>query len=172
MNVTVPVTDLCPEFGSPGADPVPWERARALLADAPLYRVTTVRPDGRPHMTPLLGVWAENAVCFCTGPRERKARNLAVDPRCLMSVGDDRLDGAPEIVVEGTGVPVEDPDALDRIAQAYEDKYGPAVTEPTGTWFGLAGAVRGAELLVVRVVPIRAFAFGKAPVFSQTRYTF
>ncbi|WP_304453211.1 pyridoxamine 5'-phosphate oxidase family protein [Nocardiopsis sp. YSL2] len=67
MREPTPVTGLCPDFSSAGAAPVPWGRARTVLADAPLYWVTTVRPDGRPHTVPLLGVWVDGSVCFCPG---------------------------------------------------------------------------------------------------------
>ena len=172
MNVSAPKTTLCPEFGSPGAEPLSWEYARSVLAEAPLYRITTVRPDGRPHSTPLLGVWADESGCFCTGPRERKALNLSENPHCLLSIGDSALDGPPDIVVEGTATRVEGPEALDRIARTYEEKYGSAITAPEGTWFGLVDSIRRTRVPTFRVAPKRAFAFGKAPMFSQTRYTF
>jgi hypothetical protein len=37
----------------------------------------TVRPDGRPQVTPVVAVWLDGAVHFTTGPTERKAHNLA-----------------------------------------------------------------------------------------------
>lgn len=172
MNASMPKTTLCPEFGSPGAEPLSWEYVRSVLAEAPLYRATTVRPDGRPHLTPLLGVWVDESGCFCTGSQERKALNLSENPHCLISTGNNTLGGPPDIVVEGTGARVEDPDALERIARAYEEKYGPAITSPEGTWFGLADSIRRTRVLTIRVTPKRAFAFDKAPMFSQTRYTF
>lgn len=172
LSANRPETTLCPEFSAPGAAPVPWERARAVLAEAPLCRFTTVHPDGRPHMTPLLGVWVDGAAHVCTGKGERKARNAAENPRCLFSAGTDRLDGPPEVVLEGRAGHVDDPGALDRIASAYEDKYGREMTSPEGTWFGLCDEVRAARILVLRVEPERALAFGKAPAFSQTRYVF
>ncbi|GHD28123.1 pyridoxamine 5'-phosphate oxidase family protein [Nocardiopsis kunsanensis] len=167
-----PETALCPEFSTPGAGPVPWDRARAVVTEAPLCRVTTVRPDGRPHMAPLLGVWVDGAAHFCTGEHERKALNLASDPHCLFSAGTDRLYGPPEVVVEGRAVPLEESGDLDRVARAYEDKYGEEVTSSEGTWFGLCEGIRAARVLVLRVEAERALAFGKAPGFSQTRYVF
>ena len=47
-----------------------------VLERAELYWLTTVRADGRPHVTPLIAVTADGAVHFCTGLREQKARNL------------------------------------------------------------------------------------------------
>ena len=50
-----------------------------------MYWLSTVRPDGRPHVTPLLGIWLDGALYFCTGPDERKAKNLARNPRCILA---------------------------------------------------------------------------------------
>src|ERR1017187_7176346 len=47
-----------------------WSRGRAVVASAEVYWLSTVRPDGRPHVTPLLGIWLEGAFYFCTGPDE------------------------------------------------------------------------------------------------------
>jgi hypothetical protein len=60
------------------ATEVPWSDARERLAGAGVYWLSTVRPDGRPHVTPLIAVWLDDALLFCTGPQERKARNRRV----------------------------------------------------------------------------------------------
>lgn len=167
-----PRAEICSDFSSPEATALPWAEARAVLARAPLHRVTTVRPDGRPHMTPLLGIWRDGAGYFCTGEHERKALNLSENPHCLLSTGTDTLEGAPEVVVEGRGERVTDPAELSRVADAFELKYGVHLTSPEGTWYGLGETIRTAGVVVVRVTPVKAFAFGKAPVFGQTRYEF
>ncbi|MFB7546034.1 DUF6191 domain-containing protein [Streptomyces sp. NPDC056154] len=41
--------------------------------------MSTVRPDGRPHVTPLIGVWSQSALYFSTGASERKGLNDALD---------------------------------------------------------------------------------------------
>lgn len=51
-----------------------------MLDRAELYWLTTVRPDGRPHVTPLIGVALDAAAHFCTGLREHKARISSVSP--------------------------------------------------------------------------------------------
>src|SRR5262245_34458870 len=83
MDARVPVTDLDPAYSSPGAEPTPWASARDRLAEAEVAWLSTVRPDGRPHATPLLTVWFDGALHFCTGAEERKARNLADEARCV-----------------------------------------------------------------------------------------
>src|ERR1700674_770174 len=99
MTEPDPVTELS-AFNSPGAVPTAGEQGRNKLADAELYWVSTVRPDGRPHVTPLLGVWLAGAMYFCTGPDERKARNLTENPHCVLTTGHSTLEGL-DLVIEG-----------------------------------------------------------------------
>lgn len=96
-----------------------WEEARTRLAAADSYWVTTVRPDGSPHVRPVLAVWVDGAVYSTTNAATRKGRNLAGDSRCVVSAGQDGLD----LVVEGYATFVRDDDTLQRVAQAYETKY-------------------------------------------------
>ncbi len=50
-------TELDPRFSDPNADPTSWDEARRALESAELAWITTVRADGRPHVTPLVAVW-------------------------------------------------------------------------------------------------------------------
>ncbi|HEY3505920.1 MAG TPA: pyridoxamine 5'-phosphate oxidase family protein [Actinocatenispora sp.] len=158
-------------FSSPGAVPTAWAEGRAALRDAPLWWLSTVRPDHRPHVTPLIGVWLAGAAYFCTGREERKARNLAVNPSVVLTTGRADLTGL-DVVLEGTAVPVHDRAELDRVAGTYEGKYGGRFTDPDGTWYGLADAMRAGDALVYRVVPATVFGFGKGHTYSQTRWRF
>jgi nitroimidazol reductase NimA-like FMN-containing flavoprotein (pyridoxamine 5'-phosphate oxidase superfamily) len=98
-----PVTELC-AFSSPGAVPTKWAQARRGLRDAEVYWLSTVRPDGRPHVTTLLAVWLDGALYFCTGPGERKARNLAQNPHCILMTGrNDLAEGVAPSKVLGFG---------------------------------------------------------------------
>ena len=164
-----PVTELGP-FSSPHAVETEWSHGRAELADAEVYWLSTVRPDGRPHVTPLLGVWLDGALYFCTGPDERKAKNLSENPHCVLTTGHSTLDGL-DVVIEGTAKTTSDPAELGRVADTYESKYG-AHFAPDGTWSGLGDAIRRAEALVYRVAPVTGFGFGKGNPYSQTRWGF
>lgn len=77
MAVTEPVPELHPDFSSEDAPPTPWSHARGLLEKAEVYWLATVHPDGRPNVTPLICVWLDGALYFCTGPGERKAKAYA-----------------------------------------------------------------------------------------------
>jgi nitroimidazol reductase NimA-like FMN-containing flavoprotein (pyridoxamine 5'-phosphate oxidase superfamily) len=165
-----PMTELS-AFSSEGAVATGWAQARAGLAEADVYWLSTVRPDGRPHVTPLIGIWLDGALYFCTGPAERKAKNLAQNPHCILTTGRNSLDGL-DLVVEGEAAKVVDEAELARVADTYESKYGRRFTAPEGTWFGLGDAIRSGDVLVCRVAPTTAFGFGKGTQFSQTRWQF
>lgn len=165
-----PAAELGP-FSSAGALPTSWEQARRGLEDAQLYWLSTVRPDGRPHVTPLLGVWLVDGFYFCTGPSERKAKNLADNPFCVVTTGGNSLDGL-DLVVEGVAASVHDGAELQRGADMFEAKYGSHVTAAEGTWFGLGEAIRAGDTPVYRVTPSTAFGFGKGEKYSQTRFRF
>jgi hypothetical protein len=165
-----PVTELG-VFSSPDAVPTEWARGRRELRDAEVYWLSTVRPDGRPHVTPLLGIWLDGALYFCTGPDERKAKNLVRNPRCILTTGCNRLDGL-DLVVEGQAARVSDAAELRSVADTFELKYGAHFTAPEGTWSGLGDTIRRDEALVLRVAPLTAFGFGKGTLYSQTRWIF
>lgn len=166
---TEPATDLDPGFSSDGATPTGWAEARAQLAAAAVFWLTTVRPDGRPHVTPLLSVWVDDALYFCTGPTERKADNLAQSPHCILMTGCNRFDEGLDLVVEGDAARLTDDAKLRRIAEAYEAKYGRDWHFDVGDG---AFHAEGRAALVYEVAPSVAFGFGKGEEFSQTRWRF
>ena len=92
MEATDPVAELDARFSSQGATPRDWSEAEAQLEHAAVFWVSTVRPDGRPHVTPLISVWFEGALFFCTGPDERKGRNLAQNSHCVLTTGCNAID--------------------------------------------------------------------------------
>ena len=142
------------------------------LADAQLSWLTTVRPDGRPHVTPLLGVWSGGELCFCTGPTEHKAKNLSQNANCILSTGRNDLEDGLDVVAEGEAAVVTDDSELGHVAGVFETKYGSRFTAPTGTWFGLGDEIRTGGAVLYRVSPSTVFGFGKGATYSQTRWRF
>ena len=78
--------------------------------------------DGGPHVMPLIAVWLDDALYFCTGPDERKARNLARNPYCVVTTGSNALGEGFDVVIEGTAARVNDDDRLRGVAGAYRLK--------------------------------------------------
>jgi general stress protein 26 len=166
---TEPVTELDARFSSDGATPTGWIQARDQLENAEIYWLSTVRPDGRPHVTPLLSVWLDGALYFCTGSEERKAKNLDHNPHCVLTTGRNALGEGLDLVVEGEAVKVSDHARLQLIADMYESKYGSDwhFDVRDGAFHG-----EGNKALVYEVVPAVVFGFGKGDEFSQTRWRF
>lgn len=162
----VPMVELQPQFSSEGAAPVSWTEGREQLEKAQTYWVVTVRPDGRPHVTPLISVWLDGALYFTTGASERKARNLLDNPHCILMTGCNDMQGL-DVVVEGDAVKVSDAGKLERVADSLVTKYGWHFTARDGALYGDGGRAE-----VYEVAPVTAFGFGKGEPFSQTRWRF
>jgi hypothetical protein len=162
-----PTAELDCRFSAPEAGPTPWSAAKHVLKHAELYWLTTVRADGRPHVTPLIGV-AEGAVHFCTGLREQKARNLEHRRHVALTTGNNTWAQGLDVVVEGNAVRVVGRDALQRLADAYEAKYGSAWHFDVGDGLFVTDEH---EAAVFRIEPAKVLAFAKEP-HAQTRYRF
>jgi general stress protein 26 len=168
--VRKPVTELDARFSDQNAVATDWEETRVALAEADLFWISTVRADGRPHVTPLVAVWLDEAIHFCTGPDEQKAVNLRSNQNVILTTGCDRWERGLDVVVEGRAVRVTDESLLERLAEAWATKWD-------GRWhFHVHGgafrhADRRSTALVFSVQPIKVFAFAKG-TFGQTRHRF
>jgi general stress protein 26 len=169
--MSAPVTTFDHEYSDPAAAATEWEETRRALETAELFWVATVRPDGRPHMTPVVAVWAEGAVWFSTGATEVKFANMSANPNVVLLTGCNRWDGGLDVVVEGQAVRVTDDDVLGRIAEAFTTRWD-------GRWHFVArdGAFRdpegGGEACVFAVRPAKVFAHAKGDPFGMTAHRF
>jgi general stress protein 26 len=168
MMRTDPTAEIDRRFSDPEAGPTPWPDAARVLHMAELYWLTTVRGDGRPHVTPLIGVYQDAAMHFCTGLREQKARNLERRQQVALTTGNNAWAQGVDVVVEGTATRVTDREALQRLADAYEAKYGSEWRFEVGD--GVFGAGDDA-VAVFRIEPDKVLAFAKEP-HAQTTYRF
>lgn len=140
---------------------LPWQWAEERLEKSHNYWIATSRPDGKPHVMVVWGIWLDATIWFSTGPRTRKAKNLAANPRCV--IGTEQADEA--VIVEGVAEEVLDGPERRRFARAYDKKYGgeiQAILESTGS-------------IVMRVRPDVVFGFDEhAQDFAQaaTRWKF
>jgi hypothetical protein len=97
--------------------PMEWTRIEARLdqgvtqapgtggPDRHTHWLATINPDASPHVTAVGTLWADGAFWFQSGPQTRKARNLAVNPRCSMSIAMHDFD----LTVNGEAQLVRDP---------------------------------------------------------------
>jgi hypothetical protein len=128
------MTDLVPveltNLDRYGSAELPWSRPRDLLAASPTqsgiaFFLGTSRPDGRPHAAGIGALWLDGDLYFTSGPETRKARNLATNSACTISV---RLEGI-DLVLEGEATRVTDQPTLEEAARLYREGGWPADVE-------------------------------------------
>jgi hypothetical protein len=90
--------------------------------------LATINTDGSPHVTGVGAMWADGTFWFETGERTRKARNLARDPRCTLSVAMREFD----LVVEGEAQRVTDPATVAVMAERWAEGGWPCRVDETG----------------------------------------
>ena len=165
-----PVTELDQRFSDPGATATDWQEVRDSLGSAQLFWITTVRRDGRPHMTPLVAVWLDDALFFCTGPSEQKAVNLRDNQAVILSTGCNQWDTGLDVVVEGTARRVSDAATLERLTHVWRSKWdGRWHFEVDGDAFRHEGDEGRA--LVFEVAPSKVLSFAKER-FAASRHRF
>jgi nitroimidazol reductase NimA-like FMN-containing flavoprotein (pyridoxamine 5'-phosphate oxidase superfamily) len=172
MASRAPVADLDRRFSSPRARASSWRNAEQQLREAGVWWLSTVTPEARPHVVPLIAVWLDGALYFATGEDERKAKNLAQNPHVSVTTGSNDLSHGFDVVVEGEAKLMTEDAKVRRIADAYAMKYGEGWRLP-----GLDGVV------LFEVTPSKAFGFGRrdghigppsgeGELFTQTRWRF
>ncbi|MCW2649252.1 MAG: hypothetical protein QOE41_4086 [Mycobacterium sp.] len=148
--------------------PLDWKTVGNTLAGAELHWLTTVCKDGRPHVTPLVGLWVEDSFAFCTGSAEQKACNLVHNPGVAVTTGTPTWKDGLDVVVEGSASRATGEATLKQLADGYREKY-------SGEWnFANDGEVfdpDGNRAHVFRVAPTKVIAFAKSP-HSQTTFRF
>jgi predicted pyridoxine 5'-phosphate oxidase superfamily flavin-nucleotide-binding protein len=167
MTTNDPTAELHEGFSEPGSSAVSWAEVVEILDRSEVFWLSTVRSDGRPHVTPIPTVWREQRLHFCTGDQEQKSKNLGRDPRCILTTGTSALHGGIDVVVEGRAVRRTDTAELHELAALWKAKldWDFEVGEDT---FGDAD---GRTALVFALEPTKVLAFGKGP-YTQTRFRF
>ena len=158
-----------------GDPPIPWSRALEQLEAAPDTQaprstwLSTVRPDGRPHVAAVGALWVDGKFYFTSGPGARKSRNLAANPNCVLSIALPGLD----LVVEGRAAKVTDQATLERLAQRYAAQGWPARVADgalTAEYSAPSAGPPPWDLYVV--TSLVAFGVATAKPFGATRWRF
>jgi pyridoxine/pyridoxamine 5'-phosphate oxidase len=133
--------------------------------------LTTIDPDGRPHVTGVGAQWTDGAWWFTSGERTRKSRNLARDPRCTLSLATREFD----LVVEGEAHKVTDPAEVADMARRAAASGWPARVDESGTALTAEYSAPSAgppPWHVYRLVPTAAMALQTVDPGGATRWTF
>jgi hypothetical protein len=138
-----------------------WEDARDRLANAgpddySHSWLATVRPDGRPHLMPVISFWIDGAPHFIVGEGTRKGRNLAANAWCAVGTENRKLPSL-DIIVEGRAEPLTDPADVQRVAEAFAANNWPL--EPRGAEVDGPNAPTAGPppYRIYRLTPSRAF---------------
>lgn len=169
--MSTPVTEVDPRFSDPRSAASEWSETLRIISAAELFWISTVRADGRPHVTPVVAVWLDGALHFTTGPQEQKALNLTANPHVALTTGCNGFTGGVDVVLEGYAARVTDQARLRRLAEAWTAKWnGSWQFEPGAGGFRSPG---GGDALVYAVRPAKVLAFAKGEGrFCHTRHRF
>jgi hypothetical protein len=162
-----------------GAPTIEWARVKAVL-DSELTQapetggpqrhtvwLTTINPDGSPHVMPLGMLPWNGSWYFTSGPGTRKTRNLTRDPRCVLSVATDPFD----LVVEGIAQRVTDADELASVADVYVCDGWPCRVEGEALTADFSAPSAGpAPWHLYRVKPATVFALGTSEPYGATKF--
>lgn len=133
------------------------------------FWLSTIDPNGRPHMTALGAFWVDGRYYFTGGPGSRKIRNIERDPRCAFGVAIHGYD----VALEGRAVRVTDQAQLERLAQVFaEGGWAPTVADGGFTHEYSAPSAGPPPWFVYQFTPDDAYAVMTKEPGGATRWTF
>ena len=108
------------DYGSP-KDLVDWRAVEEKLVAAPAYWLATTRPDGRPHVVPVDGLWLDGAWYWGGSRQSVHQRNLAHHRDVVMHLEDAQS----AVIVEGEAERISVDERLaTRLIEGTKAKYG------------------------------------------------
>jgi nitroimidazol reductase NimA-like FMN-containing flavoprotein (pyridoxamine 5'-phosphate oxidase superfamily) len=135
-----------------------WAIVRTRLEEAKTYWLATSRPDGRPHVVPVDGIWLDDSWFYGGSPETAHRRIARANPHAVMHLPEP----FEAVMVEGDVRPAQPPPELaERLAEATNTKYADYGYRTT------AGDFADAQVLV----PRRVIAWSSFPR-DATRFLF
>lgn len=157
-----------------GDKTLPWSRARRLLTEAGkskahlTFWLATAGREG-PNVAGVGAIWADDQIYFVSGPKTRKSRNLAREPRCAISVNIRKVD----LVIEGTARRVTDQPTLKRIVRRYVASGWPAKVEGAAFTAPYSAPSAGRPpWYLYALAPTTAFGVAGTKPYGATRWRF
>jgi hypothetical protein len=162
-----------------GAPIIGWDRVSTVLeqqfTQAPgtggpgrhTTWLTTINPDGSPHVMAVGVIRVEGGWYFSSGPGTRKSRNIDRDPRCVASIAIEPFD----LVVEGVAKRVVDGARLKAVAEAFNAGGWPATVAGDALTADFSAPSAGPPpWYVYRIKPSTVFALATAEPYGATRF--
>jgi hypothetical protein len=95
------------EYGQTGettGELAPWDDVARRIAASPNYLLSTITPEGRPHLRPVDGVFVDNGLAFGGSPATRWVQHIQQRRAVSVSLPDDDhavvLEGDVELVTD------------------------------------------------------------------------
>ena len=139
------------------SQPLDWSAVCDRLIRTTWFWLTTVRPNGLPHVMPVFAAWSDPCFFVVSKSTTRKSRNLTDNPHCVVATDTGDL----HVVVEGEAQRVLDQAMLVRASRAFADIYG-WETRPLGSMLDAdygAPTSGGPPFNVYAIRPTKAFSF-------------
>jgi hypothetical protein len=133
--------------------------------------LATINPDGRPHLTGVGAIFADRAFWFECGDQTQKAKNLARDPRCTLSLATNEFD----LAVEGEAKKVTDQRTVATMAQRWTSEGWPVRVDESGVALTAEYSAPSAgppPWYVYRLIPQKATVVATVEPGGATRWEF
>jgi len=152
-----------PDYGIPTSleGTLPWSYFCERMQASIHYWIASTDPQGRPHATPVWGVWLDETFYFDGSPQTRSGRNLAANPAVTVHLED----GTKAVILQGDALEIHNAgiEFYQQLARTYAEKYKAMGYEPAPDTWASGG--------LWRVKPRLAFAWTKFPE-DATRWVF
>ncbi len=132
MNVTTEVLKSPPSYKFPKSAQglLPWSWVEHQLEASHAYWLVTAGRTGKPHATPVWGIWIDEMLYFDGHPHTRWSRNLSVNPYATVHLESTNAVVILDGTVEDLTLPVEEGK---RLVQVWNAKYGRFAPDPSGS---------------------------------------
>ena len=111
------------------------------LRGEPIIWLSSVRPDGRPHLVPVWFLWDGSSFLIFSQPNAQKVRNLRHNPQVMVAL---------EAADEGEAALLDDP-TITPLLPAYVEKYAALLQRIKSDPATMAASYTQA----IRVIPTR-----------------
>ena len=100
---------------------VEWNWVAEQMTNAENYWLSSVRPNGRPHVVPRWGAFIDNKLYYDGSPETRHALNISENPHVTLHLES----GYQVVIMEGTSKPAgkPGPELAKKLSQAITNKY-------------------------------------------------
>ena len=142
-----------------GSKTTSWDMARERLENPEVprtYWLATVRPDGAPHLMPVIAFWLDGALNMVVGEGTRKARNLAANSRAVVATGSTKLPSL-DIIVEGQAQPLTDEAEVSEVVEFLGTANWPLEAKGDKVYGPNAPTAGPPPYRIFRLVPSRVF---------------